>query len=167
MCPLLSKTIDKYIVQLNEEKWNGIQAETQYQGKQSSHELAAINLIEAINHQIYIRKEPIYLLFLDALSAFNRVIPFHAIKCAYFSNTIDQGLVYLNNRIQNRKTVIQWGQELLGPINDSLGVEQGAIPSDKLYRLINNEQLKVAQSSQLGINMGLAVINGCTVPTKP
>jgi hypothetical protein len=45
--------------------------------------------------------------------------------------------------------------ELLGPIKDTQGVEQGGCPSDRVYRLTNNEQLETAQRSQLGVDMGL------------
>ena len=34
------------------------------------------------------------------------------------------------------------------------GVEQGGVPSDKVYRLVNNEQLATAQQSELGVELG-------------
>ena len=42
----------------------------------------------------------------------------------------------------------------MGPIGDLLGVEQGGVNSDKLYKLANNYQLNIAQKSKLGINLG-------------
>ena len=42
----------------------------------------------------------------------------------------------------------------MGPIQDLLGVEQGGINSDRLYKLANNEELEVTQASNLGLVMG-------------
>ena len=41
-CPLLAKGLDIYVRDLEIEKWNKVQAETQYQGEGSSHELASL-----------------------------------------------------------------------------------------------------------------------------
>ena len=41
----------------------------------------------------------------------------------------------------------------MGPIHDTLGVEQGGCNSDRLYKLANNEQLSTAQESLLGLKM--------------
>jgi hypothetical protein len=38
-----------------------------------------------------------------------------------------------------------------------LGVEQGGCASDRIYRLVNNEQLETAQRLELGVDMGLEV----------
>ena len=38
----------------------------------------------------------------------------------------------------------------MGPIFDNLGVEQGNVNSDKIYKLCNNQQLSTAQKSELG-----------------
>ena len=45
----------------------------------------------------------------------------------------------------------------MGPICDTMGVEQGGCASDRVYRLVNNEQLETAQRSELGIDMGLVI----------
>ena len=42
----------------------------------------------------------------------------------------------------------------MGPILDKLGVEQGGVNSDKIYKLCNNVQLSTAQKSGLGLNLG-------------
>ena len=42
----------------------------------------------------------------------------------------------------------------MGPIQDTLGVEQGGVCSDSFYKCINNEQLEMAQSSGLGVSIG-------------
>ena len=61
------------------------------------------------------------------------------------------------NRLKNRLTFIEWEKEVLGPIRDTQGVEQGACSSDTLYKLVNNEQLQIAQESQLGMDLGTLV----------
>ena len=47
----------------------------------------------------------------------------------------------------------------MGPIMDKLGVEQGGVNSDKLYKLANNDQLHTAQLTQLGIRLGSHVVS--------
>ena len=47
----------------------------------------------------------------------------------------------------------------MGPIQDLLGVEQGGINSDRLYKLANNFQLNVAQDSKLGVDLGSAIVS--------
>ena len=130
---------------------------TLFQGSNSSHELAALSITEAVIQGLYVNKEPVYFLSLDALSAFDRVIIEHAIREAYLAGTQDEGLVYLDNRLKSRETFIEWDTEILGPIRDTNGLEQGAPASDRVYRLVNNEQLRTAQKSELGVYLGLFV----------
>ena len=73
---------------------------------------------------------------------------------AYKAGTCDKGLLYLNSRLGCRQTYCEWDKQLMGPIGDLLGVEQGGVNSDKLYKLANNDQLNIAQKSKLGINLG-------------
>ena len=47
----------------------------------------------------------------------------------------------------------------MGPAKDKTGFEQGGINSSDYYKLYNNEQLVTAQGSDLGIDMGSAVIS--------
>ena len=68
--------------------------------------------------------------------------------------TNDQKLVYNDKRLSNRRTFIEWGNMVLGPIEDTRGLEQGGCHSDRLYKLTNNEQLQVAQYSELGVDFG-------------
>ena len=39
---------------------------------------------------------------------------------------------------------------------DTQGVEQRGIASDKVHRLVNNDQLATAQQSELGVELGSA-----------
>ena len=73
------------------------------------------------------------------------------------AGTQDEGLLYLDNRLRNRLTYIEWDKQILGPILDTIGVEQGGIASDRVYRLVNNEQLETAQQSKLGVSLGVVV----------
>ena len=158
-CPLVAKALDRYIGDLYSEGWAEAQAETQFQGSGSSHELAALLLTECVNFSIYSLKKPIFLLLLDAKSAFDLIPRESIIVNAYKAGTCDQGLLYLDNRLGNRKTFCEWSKTLMGPIMDKLGVEQGGVNSDKLYKLANNDQLHIAQLSQLGINLGSHVVS--------
>ena len=158
-CPLLSKALDKYIGGLYESGWAAAQAETQFQGSGSSHELAALLLTESIQHALFAAKKPLYVIMLDAKSAFDKILVEHIIKKAFLAGSRGQGLIYLADRLSNRRTYVEWDKRLMGPILDQLGVEQGGCLSDRLYKLVNNEQLSVAQQSQLGLDMGGVVVS--------
>ena len=106
-CPLITKCLDVYIGRQYYTCWRDIQAPTQYQGEGSSHELASILMTEAIQHSIHSAKKPIFILLLDAKSAFDVVIRQNAIVNAFLAGTKDQGLIYLNNRLENRRTFPQ------------------------------------------------------------
>ena len=43
--------------------------------------------------------------------------------------TEDHALLYFDQWLANRKTIIEWDKELLAPIDDEQGVEQGGIKS--------------------------------------
>ena len=51
-CPLVAKCLDLYVRELSVDGWNEEQAETQFQGEGSSHELAALLLTETIQHSL-------------------------------------------------------------------------------------------------------------------
>ena len=156
---MLAKALDSYAGQLYGDGWADAQAETQFQGTGSSHELAGLLLTEAINFSLFSSKLPVYILLLDAQSAFDLILRENVIVNAFKAGTCDQGLIYLNNRLSSRQTYCEWSKELMGPIQDLLGVEQGGVNSDRLYKLANNCQLKVAQQSMLGVNIGSMVIS--------
>ena len=50
------------------------QAKTQFQGSGSSHELAALLVTEAVQHFLFVQHEPVFLLLLDAKSAFDKIL---------------------------------------------------------------------------------------------
>jgi hypothetical protein len=158
-CPLIAKALDLYVGQLYSDGWADAQAETQFQGTGSSHELAGLLLTEAINFSLFSSKKPVFLLLLDAKSAFDLIPKENIIVNAFKAGTCDQGLIYLNSRLASRLTFCEWNKELMGPILDLLGVEQGGINSDRLYKLANNSQIDVAQNSKLGVNLGSNTIS--------
>ena len=95
-----------------------MQAPTQFQGSGSSHELALLLLTETIQHCLFKAKHSIFVLLLDAKSTFDIVIRQNAIVEALKAGTTDQGLIYINNRMEQRRTFPQWETSLMGPIND-------------------------------------------------
>ena len=153
-CPLLAKCLDLYIGQRYYDSWRQAQAPTQFQGEGSSHDLAALLLTEVIQHRIHHDKAPLLGIFLDAMSAFDVVVRQNAMVAAYQAGTKDQGLLYLNDRMESRKTYPQWGTTIMGPILDKRGYEQGGVNSDRMYKLCNNSQLIEAQVSGLGVQLG-------------
>ena len=124
-CPLLAKALDTYVGQLYGGGWANVQAATQFQGSGSSHELAALLLTESIQHSLHVAKQPLFVLLLDAKSAFDKVVRECAVRNAYLAGTTGQGLLYINSTLENRKTFVEWDKVLMGPIGDLVGVEQG------------------------------------------
>ena len=153
-CPLLSKALDKHVGSLFESGWAAAQASTQFQGCGSSHELAALLLTETVQHSLHVIKQPVYVLLLDAQSAFDRILRELCIRAAFLAGSHGQGLIFLDNRLKNRITFVEWAKVLMGPIDDKLGVEQGGILSDRLYKLANNAELTLTQDSGLGAHLG-------------
>ena len=157
-CPLLSKAIDIYIRDLHQDKWNAQQAPTQYQGEGSCHELAALLLTEVIQHSACTLKEPAYLLFLDAKSAFDKVVPELLIRNLYLAGMDGNTTNFINHRLQNRLTYIDWDNNIMGPIEDEHGVEQGGTNSSDYYKIYSNENLITAQKSSQGIDLGNSIV---------
>ena len=82
-CTLLAKALDKYVGGLYESDWLDAQAETQFQGPGSSHELAALLLTECIQFSLFSVKQPLFVIFLDAKSAFDKILRELVIKNAF------------------------------------------------------------------------------------
>ena len=115
-----------------------------------SHELAALLLTIAIQNSI-IQKKPLFLLLLDAKSAFDKVLREIMVRRLYLDTFADQGVSYWNLRLANQLTYCYWEGQLMGPLCNELGVEQGGPNSGDHYKLYNNEQLTEAQDSGLGL----------------
>ena len=152
-CPLLSKALDKHVGKLFKSGWAAAQAETQFQGTGSSHELAALLLTETIQFSLYSLKQPLFCILLDAQSAFDKILRELCICAAFLAGSHGEGLTYLDNRLRNRKTYPECLKTIMGPISDKLGVEQRGCLSDRLYKLTNNVELVPTQQSTLGVHM--------------
>ena len=68
------KALDLYIREMNLTTWNQDQAEVQFLGEVSSHELAALLLTETIQSSLFSSKQPMFALFVDARSAYDVVL---------------------------------------------------------------------------------------------
>ena len=159
-CPVIAKGMDTYVRKLNVATWNKNQSECQFQGEGSSHELAALLVTECIQHSLHHLKQPLYVLYLDARSAFDVVLKELLIKNLYFTGTTGETLLYLNTRLENRQTFLDWNGQLMGPIQDEQGLEQGGINSSDFYKIFGQEQLKTAQASELGVSLGPLTVSG-------
>ena len=149
-CPLLAKALNKHVRGLSVKSWNANQALTQYQGDNMSHELAALLLTEVTQFTLFTAKKPLYVLFLDARAAFDRTLNKILIRNFFFAGTDDQRLLYIDNRLKNRYTYCEFKNEIMGPIMDTRGLEQGGIFSSDAYKIYNNEQTESSQQSYLG-----------------
>jgi len=69
----------------------------------------------------------------------------------YLDGTKDQNLSFFIKRLENRITFCEWDKEILGPIIDQLGVEQGGKNSSQFWKIYNNEQLDVPQQTDFGV----------------
>ena len=124
-CPFISKVLDLYIRDLYHKIWDSCQAPTQYQGRGSSHELAALLLTEVVQHSLYVLDQPVYVLSLDAQSAFDRCLR-QVLVCELYKAGVDgAGIKIIDNRLKNRATIYEWNNALVGPGKDDTGFEQG------------------------------------------
>ena len=152
-CPLIAKGLDSYIRDLNIEVWKANEAETQFQAEGSSHELASVLLTECVQYSLYSAKKPIYILYLDAKSAFDSVIRQLLIRKMFLAGTSDQALIYINHRLENRATYLDWDRQIMGPILDEKGVEQGGVNSDYYYKIFGKDQITICQASGFGVSI--------------
>ena len=101
-CPLIAKGLDTYVRELSIDDWKADKAETQYQAEGSSHELASLLLTECIQHSLYSAKKPIYILYLDAESAFDNVIRQLLVRKLYLEGTDEQTLLYITHTLESQ-----------------------------------------------------------------
>ena len=122
--------------------------------------MAALLLTETVQHSLFFLHQPIFILYLDAKSAFDVVQLELLVKNLYHCGTDPTSLLVINNRLENRSTCLEWNKELVGPIQDERGLEQGGVNSGEFYKIFAKEQLHNAQSSGLGVQMNNLVISG-------
>ena len=117
-------------------------------------------LTETIQHSLFSLNQPVFVLYLDAKSAFDVVLRELLVKNIFnINNNCSQSLLYLDNRLKSRETFLDWNGELMGPILDEQGLEQGGISSSDLYKIFGKEQLTLAQRSKLGVMLGKLIIS--------
>ena len=156
-CPFIAKALDIYLGELSKDDWEGVQAPTQFQGHGSSHDLASLLLTTAIQYSTS-SSAPVFVLLLDAKSAFDLVLKEILVRRLFLDTTPDQRIRFWDLRLSNRTTFCQWENNTMGPIYDELGLEQGGPSSSEFYKIYNNEQLSSAQRSGLGTSIaGIAV----------
>ena len=158
-CPFLAKSIDLYLRELYLDLWQEHQADTQYQGTGSTHELASLLLTEVLQFSLHTSKHPVYVLSLDAQSAFDRCLRQILVSELYKTKMSPAAITLIDRRLASRLTVYEWEDTTMGPVKDNTGFEQGGINSSDFYKLYNNEQLKAAQGSRLGVDIGSSVIS--------
>ena len=115
--------------------------------------LAALLLTETIQHSLNSTHLPLFAIFLDAKSAFDRVMKELLVRNLHQAGTDGHALLYLDQRLKHRITYCEYDKELMGPIKDELGLEQGGVSSSDVHKLYNNEQLDMAQKSGLGVSI--------------
>ena len=95
-----------------------------------------ILLSESIQHSLHIFRQPIFILYLDAQSAFVVVLKAPLLRNLYHScNTNGKAQMYNNNKLSDRKIFTDWEGELMGPIHDERGLEQGRVSSSDFYNI--------------------------------
>ena len=158
-CPFLAKSVDYYLRNLYHTYWDNCQASTQYQATGSSHELASLLVTEVLQYSVYVNNKPVFLLALDAQSAFDRCL--RQILCSemYKSGVSASAILFIDTRLGSRRTVYEWDGQKMGPSEDITGFEQGGVNSSDYYKLYNNEQLTAAQESALGADIGSSIIS--------
>ena len=110
-CPVLAWALDSYVGDQYGVGWQAAQSPG------SSHNLAALLLTETIQHCVYVFKQPVYAIFLDAKSCFDQILFKSVIREAYLTGMKeDQGLILINNRLKNRVTYCEFDNIVMGPI---------------------------------------------------
>ena len=77
----------------------------------------------------------------------------------FHCGTDGHSLLYINNRLEGRTTVVEWNKQLMGPIKDEKGFEQGGANSGDYYKVYGKEQLSTAQASRFGVKLGNQTIS--------
>lgn len=61
--------------------------------------------------------------------------------------------ILVNNRLVNFRTYLDWDRDIMGPIKDELGLEQGGANSSDYYSIYSNDNLTAAQDSLQGVKL--------------
>ena len=96
---------------------SGVVSQQRHSSRKTSsyHDLAALTLTELIQYSVNVLSKPAFVLYLDAKSAFDRVHSELLILSLFDADIKDQGLVFIDKRLANRKTVCEWNKVQMGP----------------------------------------------------
>lgn len=89
--------------------------------------LAAFRVTEVIQFSLNVSKKPVYLLTVDAMSAYDRCLRQILSSQQYKADITGSALTFMNNRLASRATTYQWEGAMMGPARDDTGFEQGGI----------------------------------------
>ena len=106
-CPFLAKSADFYLRDLYHDCWDDCQAPTQYQGSGSSHELASLLVTEVLQYSLHVTNKPVFLLFLDAESAFDRCLRQILSGELYRAGVSHSAIKFMDSRLESRMTVYE------------------------------------------------------------
>ena len=122
----------------------------------SNHEINAPLLTEVMVHAVKQDRIPVILTFLDKQAAFDSAHKEHILKEAFIAskNNPSQSLWYMAQRLQSWCTYLDEQGSLIGPIHDARGVKQGGILSSCQFQLTTNREIKLANWSGLGVQVG-------------
>ena len=76
-----------------------------------------------------------------------------------FNNTNESAVLYIDEKLKNRKTFYEWDNKLMGPAQDNIGFEQGSICASDYYKIYSKKQLTSTQRSNLGVDIGSSVVS--------
>ena len=155
-CPLVAKALDLHVFTLMKPQWDAASASTQFMKDGSSHELCALALTEVIVYSTKNLKKPVFQVYLDKEAAFDSAHKEHIIRRVFQAagECPSQLVLYLANRLSSRSTYLSVQGVVLGPIFDDRGVEQGGIPSSRLFQLVTDTELDVLNNMGLGVKIG-------------
>ena len=111
----MAKSADIYVGSLSADDWAAVTAETQFQRQGMSHEHAGLLLTEAINYTVTVSKLPVFCLYLDAKSAFDRALRQILTRRMFLDGTAGESLLYFDARLENRVTFVEWEKTIMGP----------------------------------------------------
>ena len=89
---------------LSVDDWHDARAEVQFLGPGMSHKMGALLLSEVIQHSLNVNNKPLYALFVDARSAFDRALREILVRNLFLLGTTGDRLLYFDNCLKHRKT---------------------------------------------------------------
>ena len=89
-------------------------------------------MTEVLQYSLNVSNKPVFMLSLDAQSAFDRCL--RQILCGelYKSGVAGSAILFMDNRLESRLTVYKWDGQKMGPAKDDTGFEQGGINNSVL-----------------------------------